>query len=37
MSGSHPRRTIAGMAKLLDPSNTEAPALPSHLVVINVQ
>ena len=36
-SGSRPRRTIAGTAKLLDPSNTEAPALPSHLAAINAQ
>ena len=28
---------MAGTAKLLDPSNTEAPALPSHQAAINVQ
>jgi len=36
-SGSRPRRNIAPTAKLLDPSNTEAPALSSHQAAVDAQ
>src|ERR1700729_3913316 len=37
VSGSRPRRNIATTAKLLDPSNTEAPALSSHQAAVDAQ